>query len=176
MMEMPSFISKQVSLKSLNTFQIDESSVYFSRACREEDLLASLNFAEEAGLRLLVLGGGSNILLTGSFVGLVLKIENQGIALLKEEEEKVLIRVSAVKTGIPLFSIAWKRPGLGWKIFPSFPVRSEPLLCKTSAPTEWKSGQGFIPSGIIIWKRKHLKASRVRIASSDTGKASLKIH
>jgi UDP-N-acetylmuramate dehydrogenase len=95
MNELPSFITKQVSLKSLNTFQIDESCLYYSQARREEVLLASLNFAEETGLRLLVLGGGSNILLTGSFDGLVLKIENQGIALLKEEEEKVLIRVAA---------------------------------------------------------------------------------
>ena len=69
-------IKENVSLKKLNTFGIDVTARYFSSITDEESLLKVLE--QQKGLRqhgaipLFILGGGSNILLTKDFDGLVL--------------------------------------------------------------------------------------------------------
>ena len=95
MSEKPSFISSNVSLKNFNTFQIEQNCHYFGRVEKEDELLAALHFAEESGLKTLILGGGSNLLLTRDFEGLVLKIDNRGISDQEESAETVLLRVAA---------------------------------------------------------------------------------
>jgi UDP-N-acetylmuramate dehydrogenase len=95
MSEIPSFISGNVSLKNFNTFQIEQSCRFFGSVQKEEELLAALRFAAESGWKTLILGGGSNLLLTADFDGLVLKIDNRGIAKLEEKPDAVLLRVAA---------------------------------------------------------------------------------
>lgn len=95
MKSIPSFIQEQVNLKGLNTFRIAESCLYYAGAQSEEGLLASVEFAEKNGLKLLILGGGSNLLLTASYEGLVLKIENRGIQVLEKQEDRIRVRVAA---------------------------------------------------------------------------------
>jgi UDP-N-acetylmuramate dehydrogenase len=95
MSEKPSFISSNVSLKNVNTFQIEQNSHFFGRVQKEDELLDALRFAEESGLKCLILGGGSNLLLTADFDGLVLKIDNRSIIVLEEKPDRVLLRVSA---------------------------------------------------------------------------------
>ena len=84
---------KDISLRAYNTFGIDVKSKKFISIQSTEALKAVLNQNQEA--QLLVLGGGSNLLLTQDFDGLTLKIENRGIEILHEDEYGARIKVAA---------------------------------------------------------------------------------
>jgi len=81
-----SFIQENVSLKPFNTFAIAAVARYFVEIFSEDELveLLSLNIIKDNNL--LVLGGGSNILLTKDFSGLVIKVSIPGISSKKEKE------------------------------------------------------------------------------------------
>lgn len=66
------------SLKALNTFAIDAKARYFVRVGSEDELRAALLAEEFAGQPRLILGGGSNLLLTRDFPGVVIRIELMG--------------------------------------------------------------------------------------------------
>ena len=86
-------IQQDVSLKSYNTFGIDAAARYFARFRSTEELSAAL--AQAPPTSLLVLGGGSNLLLTGDFNGLVLKNEIEGIKKLREDADHIYIEAGA---------------------------------------------------------------------------------
>src|SRR4029453_52337 len=72
-------IERDVSLRAFNTFGVEASAAFFARVQSLEDLQRVLTDRRVAGVPLLVLGGGSNLLFTQDFDGLVLKIEIPGI-------------------------------------------------------------------------------------------------
>ena len=84
-----------ISLKSYNTFRIDVRAKFFSEIYSEIDLKEILSAEEYKSLPRLILGGGSNILLTKDFDGLVLKISIPGIEIIDENDETVLIKSGA---------------------------------------------------------------------------------
>ena len=84
---------KDVSLLPYNTFGIDVKSKKFVSVRSTDELKAVLNQNQEK--RLLVLGGGSNLLLTKDFEGLTLKIENRGIEIVHEEQRSTKVKVAA---------------------------------------------------------------------------------
>ena len=86
-------IRSKVSLKSLNTFGIDVNCKFFSCFKNPDDLNAI--FSHELKEPLLILGGGSNLLFTKDFEGLVLKNEVLGKELIKETDLDVLVKVGA---------------------------------------------------------------------------------
>lgn len=86
-------ISENISLRPYNTFGIDARAKYFA-AFRDIDELSEL-VTRNSKPATLVLGGGSNILFTKDFDGLVLKNEINGIELLHEDEEYVYVRAGA---------------------------------------------------------------------------------
>lgn len=88
-------IQENISLLPYNTFGMDKKARFFARAQSDKDIIDALRFAKENALPLLVLGGGSNILLTQDWEGLVLKMEIKGIQVLEDSEEEVLIKVGA---------------------------------------------------------------------------------
>lgn len=88
-------IQENISLKSFNTFGIDKKAKIFIRASSENDILEALEKSEELSLPLMVLGGGSNILLTKNLEAVVLKIEIKGIRVIKENDEEVFVEVGA---------------------------------------------------------------------------------
>jgi UDP-N-acetylmuramate dehydrogenase len=81
---------ENLSLKKFNTFGIDAHARYFSTLSSLEDLAG---IPSSGGL--FILGGGSNILFTGDFDGLVLRNEIKGIGIVKEDEEHVYVRAGA---------------------------------------------------------------------------------
>lgn len=85
--------SENISLKPYNTFGIDCAARYFAAFATIDDLGELL--AEARRDRLLVLGGGSNILLTGDFDGWVLKNELKGISLVSEDADHYYVRAAA---------------------------------------------------------------------------------
>lgn len=88
-------IQENISLLPYNTFGIDKIARYFVQATSEKDIQSALDFAENKSLPVIVLGGGSNILLTQDLQALVLKIEIKGIKLITEDEENVFVEVGA---------------------------------------------------------------------------------
>ena len=72
-------IERDVSLRSFNTFGVDASAALFARVRSLEELQRVLADRSVAGVPLLTLGGGSNVLFTRDFDGIVLKIEIPGI-------------------------------------------------------------------------------------------------
>ena len=91
---MSPLLEENVSLKSFNTFGIDVSASVFANVITETALREILQSDVSKNKPLLVLGGGSNILFTRDFAGLVLKISIPGIEV-SESEEEVFVTAGA---------------------------------------------------------------------------------
>src|SRR3989344_7537815 len=73
-------IEENVPLAPLTTFFIGGSARYFVRVKTVEELQQSLDYARDQNLATLILGGGSNVLVSDAgFDGLVIKIEMAGV-------------------------------------------------------------------------------------------------
>ena len=80
------------SLKNLNSFGINVSAKYFSSFKNTQELAKTFAATKENKL---ILGGGSNILFTKDFNGIVLKNEIQGIEVIKEDEKYAYVKAGA---------------------------------------------------------------------------------
>ena len=78
-------IQQNISLKPYNTFGIDVQAKHFASFQSIDELKELLNYKQNANHKL-VLGGGSNILFTKNYDGLILKNDIKGIELIKEDE------------------------------------------------------------------------------------------
>jgi len=85
-------VQQNFSLKSYNTFGIPAIAKAFGTFYSIEELKELLDYFTN---QILILGGGSNILFTKNFEGLVLKNELKGIECIKEDEDFVYIKVAA---------------------------------------------------------------------------------
>jgi UDP-N-acetylmuramate dehydrogenase len=88
-------ISENQNLRKLHTFGLDFYCRYLSEVTFISELQSALSFAKESSHPFLILGGGSNLLPTKDFEGLVIRIANKGIELLEETSDTVLIGVEA---------------------------------------------------------------------------------
>lgn len=88
-------IQENVSLKPYNTFGVEASARYFSEVNSAEELLESLQFSNTQTLPILFLGGGSNILLTKDFDGLVIRLNLKGITEKIIDDNQVLVTAKA---------------------------------------------------------------------------------
>lgn len=86
-------IQENVSLLPFNTFKMDVRASRFAVFSSIDELRKLL--VEKGTDPLFVLGGGSNILLTEDYHGLVLKNEIKGIELLNTEGNEVFVKVGA---------------------------------------------------------------------------------
>ena len=90
-------IQENHSLKPYNTFGIDARARYFAAFTdtrQLEDLLSAASHKLQIP-HILILGGGSNILLTKDFDGLVLKNEFKGIEVGHEDAENIYVKAGA---------------------------------------------------------------------------------
>ena len=85
-------IQKNFSLKNHNTFGVNVLATNFAEVNSVEELTEALTYSTTQKLKLLILGGGSNILLTNNFEGLVIHLNLKGIS------EKILDENSALIT------------------------------------------------------------------------------
>lgn len=74
-----------VSLKPHNTFAVEARAELFAEAHDDNDVREALLAAKQRGLPLLVIGGGSNLLLTGDLHALVLRMSSRGIRIHSED-------------------------------------------------------------------------------------------
>jgi UDP-N-acetylmuramate dehydrogenase len=88
-------IQEDYCLKNHNTFGIDASAKYFASFSSESELIALLRNKICKTEPLFILGGGSNILLTQDFEGIVLANDIKGIDIAYEDEQSVSITVGA---------------------------------------------------------------------------------
>jgi len=89
-------IGQNVNLVSFNTFHIQAVANYFSSFKDVVELESLLGFADEKKIRKeLILGGGSNILFTKNFDGIVLRNEIKGIQIVKENDNHVYVKAGA---------------------------------------------------------------------------------
>ncbi len=88
-------IENQVSLKEYNTFGIDVQADSFCRFDSAEALREILKTVDLKEQKYLILGGGSNILLTRDFDGIVLKNEVMGIHLIEETDKHYVVESGA---------------------------------------------------------------------------------
>ncbi|BAV05258.1 UDP-N-acetylmuramate dehydrogenase [Filimonas lacunae] len=88
-----SSIQENKELKPFNTFGIAATARYFAAFSTVEQLKELLIYSHQAGQQnLLVLGGGSNMLFTQNYNGLVIKNELKGIELVKEDANHYYIK------------------------------------------------------------------------------------
>ncbi|MBV7539042.1 UDP-N-acetylmuramate dehydrogenase [Duganella sp. sic0402] len=94
-MSSPIPVLHQFSLQALNTFGIAATARTYLRVTKKEQLLGVYADGNWATLPKLVLGGGSNVLLTGDFDGLVLHIGLEGKELVGANEQHQFVRAAA---------------------------------------------------------------------------------
>ena len=93
-------VQQSTSLLPYNTFGIDAKAQFFASFSNLEELKSLLAYRKAKSspnnpLPLMVLGGGSNILLTKDFDGLVLKNDLKGIELVSEDADHYYVRAAA---------------------------------------------------------------------------------
>lgn len=88
-------IQENFSLKPYNTFGINVSAKKFASFFSVDELAEFLNHKSESTNSKLILGGGSNILFTKDFDGLVLKNELKGIEVVNEDENFYYVKANA---------------------------------------------------------------------------------
>ena len=88
-------VQRDFSLRHLNTFGIDAKAAVYLPVDGIDTLLAVANDKELSVLPRLILGGGSNLLLTQDFPGLVLHMRGAGMHIVDEDETCVYVKASA---------------------------------------------------------------------------------
>jgi UDP-N-acetylmuramate dehydrogenase len=91
-------VLENISLKPYNTFGVEAQAKYLVKFSNIRELKTILRDPKFSSLPLLVLGGGSNILFTEDFEGLVMVNNIRGLEILEENETNVTIRVGAGET------------------------------------------------------------------------------
>ena len=85
-------LREHITLAPLTTFRIGGAARYFCAAKNADDVRDAVRFAREKQLPLLILGGGSNMLIADNgFFGLVLSIENKNISFVEQGEFTELV-------------------------------------------------------------------------------------
>jgi UDP-N-acetylmuramate dehydrogenase len=85
-------IQEGVALAPFTTFHIGGPAKYFAEVTTVPELYQALDFARDTQARVLVLGGGSNILLPDQgFDGLVIKIAIDGIERVEEDDTTLMV-------------------------------------------------------------------------------------
>jgi UDP-N-acetylmuramate dehydrogenase len=107
-------ISENVLLQPFNTFGIPANARYFASFSSAEELQQILSTPALKGLPHMILGGGSNLLFTKDFDGILLKNEIKGISVVKEVDDHVYVKAGAGETwhGFVMDCIAHNRAGL----------------------------------------------------------------
>ena len=101
-------LSKNTSLKPYNTFGIDVNAHLFAEWNSVQDVVDYVKNADVRSHKRLILGGGSNMLLTQDFEGLVIKNAILGRDVIFENQDEVILKIGGgeVWHEIVIWSIA----------------------------------------------------------------------
>lgn len=85
-------IQENISLKPFHSFAMEVNARYFTRLSSMDQLPEIFAWKKSSSL---VLGGGSNLLFTKNYDGLIIKNEMKGIHLIREDDHHVYVRAGA---------------------------------------------------------------------------------
>ena len=88
-------VRSQVSLKPFNSFGVDVQARLFAQAHSDADVREALAYGLEHKVPVLVIGGGSNLLLTADIQSLVLRMATRGIRVVSDDGNNVVIEAEA---------------------------------------------------------------------------------
>lgn len=88
-------LQHNISLRSFHTFATEAKARYFLEFSEPEDLRGLWRAHPELFEKVLIVGGGSNLLFTGDFGGMVIRPAVAGIAVEKEDADHVWLRAGA---------------------------------------------------------------------------------
>ncbi|AHG42019.1 UDP-N-acetylenolpyruvoylglucosamine reductase [Pseudomonas syringae CC1557] len=88
-------IRSAVSLKPFNTFGVDVQAQLFAEAHSDQDVREALAYSADHDVPLLVIGGGSNLLLSGDVQALVLRIASRGLRIVREDCLESIVEAEA---------------------------------------------------------------------------------
>ena len=88
-------LEENVQLRDFNTFHISSLARYLITAASTEDLYEGIEFAKKENYSSLILGGGSNILLTNDVNGLVIRNRIMGISVVREDPHHIYVKSGA---------------------------------------------------------------------------------
>ena len=90
---------EKVSLKKYNTFGVEAKAAYFFEFSEPDELISFINQKNESAtmrdLPFYILSGGSNILLTGDYDGIIFYPQIKGQEIIKENDKYVWVKVGA---------------------------------------------------------------------------------
>ncbi len=88
-------LEADVSLQPFNTFGVATRARYLAYAHDDAEVGEALQAAKRLQLPLLVIGGGSNLLLTGDVEALVLRMASRGLRIVSSQGDAVLVEAEA---------------------------------------------------------------------------------
>lgn len=88
-------LRKNYSLKEHNTFGLEANAKYFFEFDTLEEIHDFLAKNDIFTIQYLIIGGGSNLLFTEDFNGLIIHPKIKGIKILEEDDDSVLVQVGA---------------------------------------------------------------------------------
>nr|WP_301295573.1 UDP-N-acetylmuramate dehydrogenase [Pseudomonas nitroreducens] len=88
-------LQERISLKPYNTFGVEVAARWFVQAHDDAEVRAGIAVAAEKGLPLMVIGGGSNLLLSRDVEALVLRMASRGVRVISDDGEHVVVEAEA---------------------------------------------------------------------------------
>ncbi|MBE9491886.1 MAG: FAD-binding protein, partial [Bacteroidetes bacterium] len=88
-------IKENHSLKPYNTFGIDVNARYYLELTTTEQIQEFVNRHFPEYDNIVILGEGSNILFTRDYDGIVLRVNNKGIQLVREDKDHFYLKANA---------------------------------------------------------------------------------
>lgn len=88
-------VGEEVSLQDLNTLRVPSIARWFCHVESEVDIEAAISFVKNRQCPVLILGGGSNLVLPTYFDGLVIHMALKGRQILEETETSVSVALAA---------------------------------------------------------------------------------
>lgn len=91
-------VVENVDLAPYTTFGVKAVARYFVEVASTDALKSLLTAAREAGVKTFILGGGSNVLFTQDFDGLVIRMTGKSVTVVDENEDFVFLKIEAGKS------------------------------------------------------------------------------
>jgi UDP-N-acetylmuramate dehydrogenase len=89
-------IKENLPLSNLTTFRIGGDCLYCIEVSSEPDLIEAIQFAHKKSLPILIVGGGSNLLVADEgFPGVIIRISILGKEMISESEDSVILKVGS---------------------------------------------------------------------------------